>query len=161
MMQQIKAAEYPVGNVELLAGQVRVELLGRTETFPAFDETAGFHAGVWWIGERARQLGRPLRARIASPSQIWTVAVDLAGNYALLSHEAARANHLTASSDLIRARADEGLGRRVEQFRGLDQEQSQPPYEAALDGSRWQPPASIPPNTSPPPSNQQAWVSHH
>ena len=165
-MAQIVTAEYPVGNVQILAGKVSVELLGRTETFQVSDEPAAFSAGLWWIGERAREFGRPLRARVASSSQSWMVAVDVTGSYEVLDQGAAPVAPGPAASQPTPPRIDEGVHfteaeltevdsaveRRDEQLLGLDREAPESePYDA-FDVPQWrapEPPAAIiPPNNA-------------
>lgn len=77
----IAAGEYPVVAVSLAPGQVHVEVMGRTETLPAADEPTGMNTGLWWAAQRASELGRPLRARVTSPSGAWMFAVDPSGRY--------------------------------------------------------------------------------
>ncbi len=73
--------EYPVASVHLFAGQVSVELMGRVETLLAGDEPTGFNAGVGWVATRARELGRPVRAWVVSPTRTWLVAVAGDGHF--------------------------------------------------------------------------------
>jgi hypothetical protein len=117
-MAQIVAAEYPVGNVQFLAGQVSVELLGRTETFPMTDQPSGFNTGVWWIGQRAREFGRPLRARVASPTQSWMVAVALNGAYEVLGQAPTPVVPESAASQPTPPRIDEDVGFTDEEIAG-------------------------------------------
>lgn len=77
----IVAGDYPVVAVSVTAGQVQVEVMGRSETLPAADEPTGVNTGLWWAAQRAGELGRPLRARVSSPAGAWMYAVDPSGRY--------------------------------------------------------------------------------